>query len=135
MKCRNCHGEIRPGDVYCNQCGVEVSARNNGPVRRKKRSFHDNADYKPLQKKFIQGEYQEQEDPYYPGAEYYDPDEAYDYGEYQAADYEEYETIEEGEKSIWGSLILFLFLALVVGFVVGLLIFTGGAQNFLSPGT
>jgi hypothetical protein len=137
MKCRNCGGEIRPDDIFCNQCGMELSGRKYKPRGRKRRSFQDNGDYKPLQKKFMQGEYQEQqEDPYFSDDDYnYKPEEAYDYGEYPGYDnYGEYEKKEEGGNSIWGTLILFLVLALVVGFVVGLLIFTSDAQNLLALG-
>jgi hypothetical protein len=135
MKCRNCGGEIRPEDIYCNQCGMELSGRQYKPRGRKRRSFPDNRDYKPLQNKFMRGEYQEQEEDTSPDY-YYEPEEAYDYGEYPGYDdYREYEEAEEGETSIWGTLILFLVLALVVGFVVGLLIFTSDAQNLLSLGT
>jgi hypothetical protein len=108
---------------------MELSGRKTKPQRRKKRSFSDHEDYKPLQNKFMRGEYQEhQETPYYQD-DYYQPEEAYDYGEYQ-----EYEEVEEGGKSSWGALITFLLLALVVGFVVGILVFTSDAQNILSLG-
>ena len=131
MKCRNCGGEIRPKDVYCHQCGMELSGRKTKPQRRKKRSFSDPGDYKPLQNKFMRGEYQEhQETPYHQEDDYYyQPEEAYDYGEYQ-----EYEEDEVGEKSSLGALIMFLLLALVVGFVVGILVFTSDAQNILTLG-
>ncbi|WJI09108.1 hypothetical protein FGU46_02885 [Methanobacterium sp. CWC-01] len=138
MKCRNCGGEIRPEDIYCNQCGMELSGREYKPRGKKRRLFQENGDYKPLQNKFMKGEYQEQQaDPYYSDEDYYhEPEEAYDYVEYpDYGDYRESTEIEEGETSIWGTLILFLVLALVVGFVVGLLIFTSDAQNILSLGT
>jgi hypothetical protein len=134
MKCRNCGEEIRPEDIYCNQCGMELTGRKYKPSGRKRRSFPDK-DYKPLQNKFMRGEYQQQEDPYDPDDDYYyNPDEAYDYGEYQGYDdYGEQAEIQE-EKSIWGTLVIFLVLALVVGFVMGLLIFTSDAQSILSLG-
>lgn len=137
MKCRNCGGEIRPEDIYCNQCGMDLSGRKYKPRGRKRRSFPNNRDYKPLQNKFMRGEYQEhQEDQHYPDDYYYEPEEAYDYGEYpDYDDYGERAEVEDGKNSIWGTLILFLVLALVVGFVVGLLIFTSNAQNILSWGT
>ncbi len=138
MKCRNCGGEIRPEDIYCNQCGMELSGREYKPRGKKRRSFPENKDYKPLQNKFMRGEYQEeQEDQYHPDDDYfYKSEETYDYGEYQEDDghYQEYGEIKEGKNSIWGTLILFLVLALVVGFVVGLLIFTSNTQNLLALG-
>ncbi len=138
MKCRNCGGEIRPEDIFCNQCGMELSGRKYQSRGRKRRSFPDSRDHKPLQNKFMRGEYpDEREDQYHPDDDYfYKSEEAYDYGEYPGYDdhYQEYEEINEGENSIWGTLILFLVLALVVGFVVGLLIFTSNAQNLLALG-
>ena len=137
MKCRNCGGEIGPEDIYCNQCGMELSGREYKPKGKNRRSFQENNGYKPLQNKFMRGEYQEQqEDQYHPDDDYfYKSEEAYDYEEYPGYDdhYQDYEK-EEGKNSIWGTLILFLVLALVVGFVVGLLIFTSDAQNLLPLG-
>jgi hypothetical protein len=115
---------------------MELSDRKYKPRGRKRRTIPDNRDYKPLQNKFMRGEYQEQqEDPYYSDDHYYNPEEAYDYAEYP--DYDDYgkpEELKEEKSSIWGTLILFLVLALVVGFVAGLLIFTSDAQNILSLG-
>jgi hypothetical protein len=138
MKCRNCGGEIRPEDIYCNQCGMDLSGREYKPRAKKRRSLTENKDYKPLQNKFMRGEYQDDQVDQYPQDDdyFYKSEEAYDYGEYSGYDddYQEYEEIKEGKNSIWGTLILFLVLALVVGFVVGLLIFTSDAQNLLALG-
>lgn len=134
MRCLNCGGEIKPEDIYCNHCGMELSGRKNKSRERKRRSIPDKGAYKPLQNKFMRGEYQEHQEEQYPDDHYYNPQEAYDYGDYPDEFYGEQAEVDGGKNSIWGTLILFLVLALVVGFVVGLLIFTSGSQNILSIG-
>ena len=47
MRCLNCGGEIKPEDIYCNHCGMELSGRKNKSRERKRRSIPDKGAYKP----------------------------------------------------------------------------------------
>ena len=109
--CENCGGNIRKGDSYCPQCGMELLV----------------SEYKPLKKRYIRGEYYDEEEerfyeegPVYPerNTEYED---AYDYD-------------NEETKSSGGMLpfVLFLVVALLIGFIFGIIIFSSYTPSLTS---
>lgn len=154
MKCENCGARIRKWESYCPKCGMELF----------------NSDSKPLQKKYLRGEYREVEEistePYDLGAE--DLSEAtYNQDTYQNPNYNQDNQDEDSQKgnrnqnnrnrnykqeynkegnsqkkyqrgydldeyyesektggSIWGTVILMLIVALLFGFVMGVMFFS-----------
>jgi uncharacterized Zn finger protein (UPF0148 family) len=153
MRCENCGAEIVKGEIYCPNCGMELY----------------NSESKPLQKKFIRGEYQEEAEiptePYNleedtPETTYQDPyQDSYQYEEYEEYENKNYKTkyerdedynprynqdnynqksyhrrgydlgdedfeYEETKSSIWGTVFLFLVIALLFGFVMGFMFFS-----------
>jgi len=157
MICENCGAKIGKRESYCPKCGMELF----------------NSESKPLQKKFLRGEYMEQEEI---PSETYDLEEdisettyqedPYQYEEYGDKNYRdknygdgdyktEYEggsnynqrhkqddygqkryhrrgydlgdenfEYEETKSSIWGTVLLFLVIALLFGFVMGFMFFS-----------
>ena len=90
-----------------------------------------NSEFKPLQKRFIRGEYQDQEDDYYNQyieEQFIDERPVYERPKkkkYRGYDLSEYYPDEE-ESSSMGMLpiILILLIALLVGFIIGVMIFS-----------
>lgn len=112
MICKNCGEEIRGGDRYCSSCGSELHEKNFNP------------DHKPLQRKFLRGDYWEEEEDFEKHNRVYYEDE----NEYEKENY--HEEYEEPKKS--GGLlssILILLIALVIGFIMGVILFTGYLQS------
>jgi hypothetical protein len=148
MNCQNCGGYIKRRDTYCPHCGDELKSseykshkiNNNSkfdpshnsknyefnPDHKKK-----NSEYKPLQERFIRGEYQDHEDDFY--NQYIEDqfiDERPEYEKpkkkkYRGYDLSEYYP-EEEESSGRGMLpiILILLIALLIGFIFGVMIFS-----------
>jgi zinc-ribbon domain len=117
MKCENCGAEIRKKDRYCPDCGMDIP------------------EYKPLQDKYLRGENQDEEGFWDDNEEYVHTDKAqyhqeYSNGEnqYQNDEYGAYE-VTESQRSVWSSVILLLIVALLIGFVMGLIFFSGKLLN------
>lgn len=167
MNCENCGGRIRKGDSYCPSCGMELLV----------------SEYKPLQKKYMRGQYQDEDelllddDGFYPREKedynhgnYHDQrsyqnreDSGDRYGQkghrdgfeanrrnhettprnretsprnryettqqnrHQSADYDhehDYEYEQPESSSGWLLIVLFLVIALMVGFVIGLIMYS-----------
>ncbi|KAF5088993.1 zinc ribbon domain-containing protein [Methanobacterium aggregans] len=127
MICENCGAEIRDGEEYCSNCGMELFTpkSNRKPVSKK-----------PLKERYIDGEYQDQED-------YEDIYESYrDYDEpttprkrnqsrssYESNyGYEDYEPAASKKSSGMGATVIILLAALIIGFVIGIMVFSGNSQ-------
>lgn len=81
----------------------------------------------------MQGDYQEhQKEPAYPedDQQFYEED-SYDYSNNQDYATDEYSEYGEKKGSLWGTVAMLLFLALVVGFIIGMLIFSSNSQSIL----
>jgi hypothetical protein len=144
MICDNCGANIDKGEEYCPNCGMELltpkimkkkDSRNDNkpenqsfkPAKKKyenSRSFsRDNSQMveKPIKQRYI--DYSEPESPDY--SHYHDENE-YEEAESPQQEYYEEEYKEKSGTGM-GSIILLLFIALALGFIVGLLMF--GSQS------
>ncbi len=100
MICENCGDQIRRGDNYCSNCGMELLV----------------SEHKPLQKKYLSEDH---------GSEKHFQNGNNHYYESEQTEYEGGYDYEESERSSgWLPIILFLVLILMVGFVAGLIWFT-----------
>ncbi len=134
MNCQNCGGYIKRRDAYCPHCGVKVRRSDYKPRQQKR-----NSEYKPLQRRYIRGEYQDKDE-----GEHYDQYIQNQYIEdehveekpkyhkpkkkkYRGYDLSEYYPDEE-EKASSGvgmtPIILILVIALMLGFIIGIIMFT-----------
>ncbi len=129
MDCKKCGGYIRKRDTFCPHCGMELTSPNYKPQQKNK-----NSEYKPLQGRFIRGEYQDREDDFYDqyiDNQYVDNDYYQEekpnfqkpkkkkYRGYDLSEY--YPDEEETENSGIGMapIILILIIALLMGFIIG----------------
>ena len=130
MICKNCGAEISNRESYCPSCGMELMVPYS----------------KSLKEKYIAGEYQDRQDDFIvrdrrnkrvEERESYHEKGADDYGQYYGNETEEYHETEESGTSLVAVIILFLIVALLIGFVIGILIFSGFLQSLpgLSNGT
>lgn len=115
MICENCGVRIKNRESYCPNCGMELITPYT----------------KSIKAKYIAGEYNENQNTYVPrnkrNAEEYDQQitdepEVSEVEEYYEADVEEY---KESGISVITVIILFLIVALLIGFVIGILVFSG----------
>jgi hypothetical protein len=104
MKCKNCGARVYSGDSYCPYCGTEIYYQNSS-----------SDGHKPLQDKYLRGEYAEtSQQPEYHEEEYHE-EEVYEEEVYE----------EDKGKSGWSVIMLLLIIALVIGLVIGVLVFSG----------
>jgi len=152
MICKNCGANFDKGEEYCPNCGMELlihkskrkkdygnsnptiseNSNFNKPMNKYNedfRSFNSNNSptvEKPLQKKYI--EFSEPESPDY--SQYdekeYEETESPQQDHYYEGEYYEEEYKEKSGAGM-GSILLLLFIALALGFIVGLLMF--GSQS------
>ena len=120
MICKNCGAEIKNKESYCPSCGMELFVPYS----------------KSLKEKYIAGEYQDHEENFIvrdrrnsPAEEEYYPEK--DDGEQEQYHGDEKEEYNEsgGGISVIAVIILFLIVALLIGFVIGILIFSGFLQS------
>lgn len=134
MNCQNCGGYIKRRDTYCPHCGVKLQVQNYKP-----RQKNMNSEYKPLQRRFMRGEYQDREEDFYDQyignqyveerPEYIEERPAYHkpkkkkFRGYDLSEY--YPDEEEIESSGIGMapIILILLISLLIGFTIGLMMF------------
>ena len=114
MKCENCGAEFKKKLRYCPDCGMDIP------------------EYKPLQNKYLRGEYQEEE---FLVEEYNHSDDSIHHqesqngeNEYQNMEYKDYE-VSESNGSGWSLIFLLLIVALLIGFVLGFIFFAGKLMN------
>ncbi len=104
MKCENCGDQIRKGYSYCSNCGMELLSAT-----------------KPLQKKYMSEDYRNEEQFYDVNNDDYEP---------EPTEYENNYNYEEIKRSRgWLPIILFLVLFLMIGFVLGLIMFTSNIKS------
>ena len=141
MICDNCGAKIDIEEEYCPNCGMELLNSASKPTKKKyyrepEPLMHENSNYKPSKKKYYEDSKsfnpkspQKVEKPI--KKRYYDDStpESPHYSKY-GYEYEESEANEdyEGKSSVGiGSIALLLFIALILGFIIGLLMF--GSQS------
>ncbi len=125
MICKNCGAEIRKRESYCPKCGMELTIPYSKSLKEKYMAgeYSDNGD------NFISRDrntncVQDNEYHYESTSDYYNTE----YEQYhENEDYEEYEKNSSG--SIIGATLLFLAVALLIGFVIGMIIFSGSMQS------
>lgn len=103
MKCENCGRQIKDDENYCPNCGMEIVTSD-----------------KPLQKKYLNNDYIEED---YDRKDTYQEPEIYEYEN-------KHTTKKERKKSGgWLPILLFLLLLMMIGFVVGLIMYTTNLQS------
>jgi len=120
MICKNCGAEIKTKESYCPSCGMELFVPYS----------------KSLKEKYIAGEYHDRDENFIvrdrqngpAEEEYYSENGADAQEQYHGDETEEYNEIGGG-TSVIAVIILFLIVALLVGFVIGILIFSGFLQS------
>jgi predicted nucleic acid-binding Zn-ribbon protein len=125
MICDNCGANIDKSEEYCPNCGMELL--HSAPKHTKKKYYKNSEpvsrDNPHLIEKPIKKRYYEDSRPESPDYSQYDDD---------GAKYEESETLEEDHKEKSGSgignIILLLFIALILGFIVGMMMFSSSMQ-------
>lgn len=134
MNCQNCGGYIKRRDTYCPHCGVKVKKSNYKPQQPKR-----NSEYKPLQRRYIRGDYPDKEEDEYYGnyienqhiedeyveerPKYHKPKKK----KYRGYDLSKYYPDEEETTSSgigMAPIILILVMALLIGFIIGIIMFT-----------
>ena len=126
MNCQNCGGYIKRRDTYCPHCGEKLNRSRTKPQNNYK------SEYKPLQQRYKRGEYQDREEDFYDQYienQYIDERPVYEKPKkkkYRGYDLSEYYPDEETESSGIGTapIILILFIALLIGFIIGLMMFS-----------
>ena len=150
MNCQNCGSYIKRRDTYCPHCGEELKSSeyksHNKDYKKSEFDHHisrknsgykpgqkKNTEYKPLQKRFIRGDYQDHDDDFYnhyieeqfiDGPAYEKPRKK----KYRGYDLSEYYPDEEESSGI-GMLpiILILLIALLIGFIIGIMMFSNSS--------
>jgi hypothetical protein len=123
MICKNCGAEISKMESYCPKCGMELSIPYS----------------KSLKEKYMAGEYSDNEDKFISEDRNVNPtyDNDYLYENHSDSAYEQYHSSEDHHEeyenhssgSGIGATILFLVVALLIGFVIGMIIFSGSMQS------
>jgi hypothetical protein len=114
MICKNCGANIKNRESYCPSCGMELMVPYS----------------KSLKEKYIAGEYQDHPK----NSNFHDKtDNKLKHHEHED-DYEQYQGNESYEESQSGSsallaIILFLIVALLFGFVLGIILFSGALHH------
>ena len=135
MECQKCGGYIRRRDTFCPHCGAKLNRPRYKPQQKSR-----NSEYKPLQGRYKRGEYQDrEEDSYNQYIEGQYVEDQYQkrpahqkprkkkYRGYDLSQY--YPDEEETESSSMGMtpILLILIIALLLGFIIGFMMFTSGS--------
>jgi zinc-ribbon domain len=120
MICKNCGANIRNRESYCPNCGMELMVPYS----------------KSLKEKYIAGEYHDQRDDLNIKDRYNQKNQEEEFEHvkrsYETEDYYGNETLEEYEtrgSSAFLAIILFLVVALLFGFVLGMILFSGALHS------
>jgi hypothetical protein len=120
MICKNCGANIRNRESYCPNCGMELMVSYS----------------KSLKEKYIAGEYHDQRDDLIIKDRYNRKNQEEEFEpvkrSYETEDYYGNETLEEYEtkgSSAFLAIILFLVVALLFGFVLGMILFSGALHS------
>jgi hypothetical protein len=131
MICDNCGANIDKSEDYCPNCGMQLLDLPPAP-KKKKKYYKDSKSISPdnsqIVEKPIKRRYTEDSVPESPDYSHYDSkyDEEYEEAESPQQDYHKKDYKEKSGVRI-GNIILLLFIALVLGFITGLLMF--GSQS------
>ncbi|HEX7467760.1 MAG TPA: zinc-ribbon domain-containing protein [Methanobacterium sp.] len=122
MICKNCGANIRNRENYCPNCGMELMVSYS----------------KSLKEKYIAGEYRDHRDDLIIKNRNNQKNQKEEFepvkGSNETEDYygneilEEYETGESGSSALF-AIILFLVVALLFGFVLGMILFSGSLHS------
>jgi ribosomal protein L40E len=131
MICENCGAKIGDDEDYCPNCGMElfIPKSKRKPVSKK-----------PLKERYLDGEYQDQEDyeDIYESYGGYDEPETprrrdhpkkpqkQDYESYY--EYDDYEPAPSKRSNGMGATLIILIAALIIGFMIGIMVFSGTSQ-------
>lgn len=131
MICDNCGANIDKGEEYCPNCGMQLLDLPPNPMKKKK-YYKDSksigSDNSQIVEKPIKKKYTEDSVPESPDYSHYDNEYDVEYEEAESHQKEYYEEdYKEKSGGGIGNIILLLFIALVLGFIVGLLMF--GSQS------
>lgn len=140
MLCDNCGAEINKKEEYCPNCGMELPGSAPKPSKKKyhrdsaaftrdiphpkvnyENHYNEEADYeiKPLKRKYYGNpSASAYDDPYY--------QEEVNYESYYAKE-DDYETKKSG--GLLGTIFLLLVIALLLGFIIGLILFSSNIQS------
>jgi len=131
MICENCGANIKNRESFCPNCGMELM----NPYSKSIKAKYIAGEYNEDQDTHIENQnYKENRDTYVPKnrrnarKEKQQPIEETDpvFEEHYEADVEEY---TESGVSVLTVIILFLIVALLIGFVIGILVFSGFLQS------
>jgi hypothetical protein len=122
MICKNCGANIKNRETYCPSCGMELMVPYS----------------KSLKEKYIAGEYQDnpnnsfihnKKDQPVQKEEYQRVKHDNEYEQYHGNEtHEEYQPEGSGSSAFW-AIILFLVVALLFGFVIGIILFSGALHH------
>lgn len=120
MICENCGAEIKNRESYCPNCGMEIISPYSKSIKARYMAgeYRENeGNYTPRNRRNREKEVyvEETEAPF---VEETDPDAVEEY-------YEPEEYYESGGISVLTAIIIFLIVALLIGFVIGILVFSG----------
>ncbi|MDI6725260.1 MAG: zinc ribbon domain-containing protein [Methanobacterium sp.] len=120
MICDNCGAIIDKNEEFCPNCGMQISNLHPDPKKRKKyyknsrslsRNYSRSVD-KPIKQRYIKNSKPESQD----YSQYFDDE------EYEPSNHDYYETNYKRKSGIGiGNIILLLAVALILGFITGLL--------------
>ena len=130
MICENCGAKIGDDEDYCPNCGMElfIPKSKRKPVSKK-----------PLKERYLDGEYQDQED----YEDIYESYVGYDEPEtpkrrdhhkkpqkqdYESYEYDDYEPSPSKKSGGMGATLIILIAALIIGFMIGIMVFSGTSQ-------
>jgi hypothetical protein len=131
MICDNCGANIDKSEEYCPNCGMQLLDLPPAPMKKKK-YYKDSESISPdnsrIVEKPIKRRYTGDSVPESPDYSHYDSRYDEEYGEAESHQQDHYEKDYNEKSGVGiGNIILLLFIALVLGFIVGLLMF--GSQS------
>jgi hypothetical protein len=121
MICKNCGANIKNKESYCPSCGMELMVPYS----------------KSLKEKYIAGEYQDHQNSsvsnkktkMYQEQELRQVENTHEHEQYHGNEtYEEYQPQKSGSSALL-AIILFLVVALLFGFVLGIILFSGALHQ------
>jgi hypothetical protein len=122
MICKNCGANIRNRENYCPNCGMELMVSYSKSLKEKyiAGEYHDHRDDLIIKNRYNQKNQKEESEPVkrsYETEDYYGNETL-----------EEYETGKSGSSALF-AIILFLVVALLFGFVLGMILFSGALHS------
>lgn len=131
MICENCGAKIGDDEAYCPNCGMElfIPKSKRRPVSKK-----------PLKERYLDGEYQDHEEyediyesyldhdePETPRRRYHPKPQKQEYYE-SYYEYDDDGPVTSKKSSGMGATLVILIAALIIGFMIGIMVFSGTSQ-------